>query len=258
MTDFSGRLSNAPVVYALCQVRFSAVLKMSDYLPGIQESVRAQFPRYRQEAMNSFEFVAPAGTLTQRAESRWVLNDADEKSGYLVQQAAFVYHTTAYTKFDEFLRHTMEGVQIAAAAASISLVERVGLRYIDFIVPESGEEPSAYLQPGLAGLSLRPLGFQQETMQQLTSARTDAGRLVLKVSNGVHAQVVPGDLQPLALKTRSPQSDRHTTLLDSDHFTEEGFAFEPKRLESVIRQLHTPISRVFRAAITDYAWNKWK
>lgn len=258
MTEFSGRLSRAPVVYVLCQVRFSAVLKMAEFLPAIQEALRVRFPRFRHEVMNALEFSAPGGPLTQRTESRWVLNDATDTNGYLIQQAAFVYHTTAYTEFEEFLQHTLAGIQEVAVAAKISLVERVGLRYIDFIAPESGEESGAYLQPGLAGLSLRPLGFQQEAMQQLTSARTDAGRLVLKVSSGVHPQVVPGDLQPLSLKIRTPPADRHTTLLDSDHFTEDGFAYEPKRLESVIRQLHIPISRVFRAAITDHAWSKWK
>lgn len=258
MAEFSGRLSRAPVVYVLCQIRFSAVLKMADYLPAIQEALRERFPRFRHEVLNAFELSSPGGPLTQRMDDRWVLNDVADTSGYLIQQAAIVYHTTAYMEFEEFLRHSLAGVQEVARAAKISLIERVGLRYIDFVVPDRGEELVAYLHPGLTGLSLRPLGFQQETMQQFTSARTDAGRLILKVSSGIHPQVVPGDLQPLSLKARMPETDRQTTLLDSDHFTEDGFAFEPQRLESVLRQLHVPISKVFRAAITKHAWEKWK
>jgi len=258
MAEFSGQLRRAPVVYVLCQIRFSAVLKMANYLPVIQEGLRERFPRFRHEVLNAIELSAPGGPLTQRTEDRWVLNDVADTSGYLIQQAAMVYHTTAYTEFDEFLRHTLIGIQEIANAAKISLIERVGLRYIDFIVPDRGEELGAYLDPGLTGLSLRPLGFQQETMQQFTSARTDAGRLILKVSSGTHPQVVPGDLQPLSLKARMPEADRQTTLLDSDHFTEEEFKFEPQRLESVVRQLHVPISKVFRAAITKHAWEKWK
>ncbi len=258
MTRSSGRLSHAPVVYALCEIRFSAVLKMAEYLPAIQEALRAKYPRFRHESMNTIEFALPTAGLTQRSESRWILNDADERNGYLIRQAAIVCHTTGYTDFGEFLERTLDGIQEVAKAASIAIVERVGLRYIDFIAPESGEDASTYLHAGLAGMSLQPLGFQQEAMQLLSSARTDAGRFVLKVFGGIHTQVVPGDLHPVTLKTRAPQPDRQTILLDSDHFTEDGFSYELKRLESVIRQLHAPISQVFHAAITEHARNKWK
>lgn len=258
MADFSGPLSRAPVIYVLCQVRFSAVLKMVDYLPEIQEALRERYPRFRHEVLNTLEVSAPGGAVSQRSDDRWTLHDFAEMSGFVVQSAAFTYHTTAYTAFDEFLREVLVGMQTVAQIAKLSLIERVGLRYVDFVVPNTKEELAQYLQPGLTGLSLRALGFQQETMQQFTSARTDAGRLYLKVSHGIHPQPVPGDLQPLSLKVRKAETDRFTAILDSDHFTEEAFGFELARLESVLRQLHGPISKIFRAAITDHAWSQWK
>jgi uncharacterized protein (TIGR04255 family) len=258
MTDFSGRLSRAPVVYVLCQIRFSAVLKMADYLPQIQEALRDRYPRFRHEVINTLAISAKGGAINQVAEDRWVMNDVAETSGYLVQKAAMVFHTTAYLDFEDFLRKTIDGMREVTGAAKISLFERVGLRYIDLIVPDRDEGADAYLHSGLNGLSFQPLGFQRETMQQFASARTDIGRLVLKVSSGSHQQVVPGDLQPLSLKSKDIPVDRSTTMLDSDHFVEDGLEPDLKRLESVIRQLHGPISQVFRAAITKHAVEKWK
>ena len=54
MADFQGRLANAPVVYVLCQIRFSPIEKMADYVPAIQEALRAEYPNLKEN--NSAEF----------------------------------------------------------------------------------------------------------------------------------------------------------------------------------------------------------
>src|ERR1700752_2813523 len=49
MADFSGGLSQAPVVYALCELRFSPILKMAEMVPDIQERLRASYEEFEEE-----------------------------------------------------------------------------------------------------------------------------------------------------------------------------------------------------------------
>lgn len=258
MTEFTGRLSKAPVVYALCQIRFSPVLKMADYVSAIQDQLRERYPRFNAQVLNTIQIAGPAHSVAPAVVNRWIFNDKASCSGFILEPAALVFHTTAYADFSEFLSMTLMGLSAVQGIAKISLVERVGLRYIDLIVPLENAPLERYVQPALVGLSLHDLGMATETVQQFVSARTDAGKLFIKFSKGLHGESVPSDLLPLSLAmNRKPPQGAVSGILDTDHFTEEAFDFEIPRLESVIRQLKGPISQVFRAAITEYAVKQW-
>jgi uncharacterized protein (TIGR04255 family) len=43
------KMVDTPIFYTLAQIRFNAVLNMSEFVPKIHERIRKEFPQVRQE-----------------------------------------------------------------------------------------------------------------------------------------------------------------------------------------------------------------
>ena len=89
MAQFQGRLDRAPVVYVLCQVRFAPIEKMGDYVPSIQEILRAQFPDFQREQIGGVAIAPNAQPLFVQNETRWRFESRDH-SGLVLDFFEFV------------------------------------------------------------------------------------------------------------------------------------------------------------------------
>lgn len=262
MAEFTGRLSNAPLVYVLTQVRFSAVLKMGEYVPAIQEHLRSDYPRYEQRQIEALELVppAPSAAPVTNTVSRWLFKDRDDVSGFILDESSLVFHTSRYASFSEFKARLLSGAAIVQEAARIPMIERVGLRYVDLITPDDGETLDQYVSPGLMGFSIdTPDVKAYNTNKQFVNVKTKVGQLMLRFTRGQLSSPLPPDLAALAPKMRrKPKKSNVSAILDTDHFSDKGVNFNRDRLEKVVTDLHAPIAGIFKAAVTDYAVNKWR
>ena len=66
-----------------------------------------------------------------------------------------MYQTTNYDTFYPFVVKLLEGLRLLHSAAGLNYSDRVGIRYLDAIVPRAGETISDYLRPYVLGLSDR-------------------------------------------------------------------------------------------------------
>ena len=259
MTDFTGRLSKAPVVYVLAQIRFSAVLKMAEYIPAIQEVLRGNYPRYEQQQAAMLQIGGQGIAATPQVAKRWVFEDKAQRCGFIIDQSSLVFHTSDYVDFPHFRDRLLEGVAIVQNIVNTPLIERVGLRYIDLIMPTDDEPIEHYMKPELVGFSLGPLGLKNEINQQLVNARTEAGQLWIRFTKAMHASPLPPDLGSVALQLKhTPSDDIESAIMDTDHFTEKSMDFDLEQLAAVIDALQVPIGDVFKAAITDHAVKQWR
>lgn len=259
MAEFTGRLHNAPVVYVLAQIRFSAVLKMAEYVPAIQEELRPNYPRYENQQIATIEIGSPGASATPTIANRWVFKDKDQQFGFILEQSAMVFHTSNYVDFPDFRDRLLEGVTIVQKIVNIPLIERVGLRYIDLITPADDEAIDRYVKPELLGFSLTDLGLKTEMNQQLISGKTKTGQLLVRFTKARHTSPLPLDLSPTALQLkRVPKSTKESAIMDTDHFAEKSIDFDVGQLTKLIGELQSPIGSVFKAAITDYAVEQWR
>lgn len=259
MAEFTGRLSNAPVVYVLTQIRFSAVLRMEEYVAEIQEELRGEYPRYEQQRIDTIEIGSQGPSATPGTANRWLFKDKTDVSGFVLDQSSLVFHTSHYTDFPDFKARVMAGASVVQGIANIPIIERVGLRYVDLITTGEDETLDQYVTPGLLGFSLNALDLKTNINQQLVSARTKAGHLIIRFTRGRLSSPLPPDLSMLAPKIqRTPKSNRDSAILDTDHFSEKNVDFTSDRLEKIVTDLQAPIGGIFKAAITDYAVRKWE
>ena len=169
MTESVGRLTSPPVVYVLGQIRFSAVLKMAEYIPAIQEALRPDYPRYEHQQVATVDIATAAGPPAQKISSRWMFQKKNQDFGFILDQSSLLFHTNNYLDFPDFRSRLLEGAAKIHELVNIPLIERLGLRYIDLITTVADEPLDHYVNAQLMGFSLCALGLESEVNQQVIS-----------------------------------------------------------------------------------------
>jgi uncharacterized protein (TIGR04255 family) len=254
-----GKLTHAPVSYALAQVRFSPVLKLDKFIPEIQDRLRGEYPRYEKGEVRNIQ-IGPSGPpIIAEPESRWIFLNKNRTCGVVLQHSSFIYHTTAYETSDQFRERIMAALEPVADSVTLTLIERVGLRYIDLVIPDSDESLGDYLHASLTGFPFEEHEAEKELNFAQATAKTKIGQLVVRCLVNKAGLLMPDDLMPCPLSIeRNVPRGRFTAVLDTDHFSEQSFDFSLEAVAERIDELHGAISSVFWSAITEFAYEKWK
>jgi len=223
-------LTKQPLVLVLCQVRFSPVRKIADYIPAIQEEFRRQgFPIERAGKVNQLT-ITPSGVNTVEQES-WEYRNRDEHWSVLVVQDSVVLQTTAYERFEGFaakLEMAVRTVLEKTEQNRFGLVQRVGLRYIDLVQPGDGEDYRVYLRPGFHGAADEVFTPQSHRLHVESVGRTSVGdiegTMIVRIAQNDRGFDLPPDLAGASPKhTSRAREGRLATLVDMDHFIEGNF-----------------------------------
>ena len=223
-------LSKQPLVLVLCQVRFSPVRKMGDYIPGIQEAFRRHgFPIERAGKIQQLT-LTPA-SVQAVAQERWEYRTKDEQWSVAVLQDSVVLQTTAYRRFEGFaekLEAAVKTVLEQTEQDKLGLIQRVGLRYIDLVQPREGETYRDYLRPGFHGASDTPFVEGSHRLYVESVGRTNVGdtpgTMVLRVAQNDQGLDLPPDIIGNAPKFQPrTKAGELATLVDMDHFIEGKF-----------------------------------
>lgn len=266
----SEKMQNAPVYYVIAQVRHNPVLNLGTYAPQIQDRMRkAGYPDYRlgktlvlnlmmQPTDGSSQLQGPA---TETVERHTFLS-MDGTRGFIVEQGALSFHTTEYDVFNAFSKEFFVGLDIVHACLTLDFVERVGIRYLDAVVPVPGQsELKDYLAPGVLGLAGVladdvPIALTiSETHIQLADANLLSRTIV---QNG--ALGFPMDLatQGLQVPERFQKVHGVHAIIDTDASQTDRSPFDSNQLRERLDMLHTKIRMAFNASVTEYALNAWK
>jgi uncharacterized protein (TIGR04255 family) len=232
---------------------------MDDYMPRIQEQVRTAFPRFRKGTLHALQ-IGPAGQPQGSVPvNRWEFANKENDSGFILQLDSFIFHTTAYQTFENFLDQFQNTLTSVHKILKLSLVERIGLRYIDVIEPAVGVELTDYLVPGLAGFPYSQFDAKSIVTRTESIAATEIGKLVLRCTKSAGGELIPSELFPITLKLpRTVDKEKITAMLDSDHYTERSFDFGVDTISKLMSQLHEIISQAFWTVITDKAYEQWR
>jgi uncharacterized protein (TIGR04255 family) len=264
MAHFEGRLDHAPVVYVLCQIRFSPIEKMADYVPAIQEALRSQYPNFEREQIGGVGFAPNAQPVLVHNETRWRFETRDSQTGFMLSTNQLIAHTTNYIDSDDFRERVVCGFRTLHEIAKLSFIQRVGLRYIDLITASADDVVEDYIDPSLIGFRPNILGLTPDVSQQFLRARSNIGgapgTLLVKVSRARHGSELPTDLLPISLQLkRKPSPEEESIFLDWDHYIEQtNLDPDPELLAVTLRELKAPIATIFKAAITEHAVKRWR
>lgn len=286
------RLRNAPLVHVLAQVVFAPVLNWKEHVGALQDRlIDLGFPRSRRDDTAEFTFAlgGPPPAVAQGAvaraqegapgalgglsagvqhniRSQWEFADRAQRTAFVLSDASFVLHTTAYGSKAPFFELLERGLEALRASMKVTLVERLGLRYIDLVQPDQGQRFGEYVHDGLLGYPFRAAPQLHATRGAFATqsvAVTPSGTLAIRSAVVPPGQYLPPDLNPGSLlRPERVNPEQPGLAVDFDHFTvfnDPGVAldFDPPTIVTHMGRLHTTLRHAFGAIATSYAIERW-
>jgi uncharacterized protein (TIGR04255 family) len=261
-------MSNAPVYYALAQAHFNPIAAMAKYVDQIQDRLRREgYPLF--EPQQFMQLIVPGQGQGQPQEPQiqqavsWLMTRSDRTAGFILGPSTITYHTTHYQTHNEFIPELLRGLTAVHEAVALDHVSRLGLRYLDAVLPRAGESTEQYLVAGLHGIDFnaaRQHAMTETVFSTDTGPLVPKGTLVVRVYRAVAPLGFPPDMLPTGLAI-APQfaikEPREHAIIDTDHYVEGRMPVEMDTLNEQLLSLHGTIKSVFGATTTDHARSAW-
>jgi uncharacterized protein (TIGR04255 family) len=253
-------LSQSPLLLVLAQVRFSPILQMDKFIPEIQERLRSQgFPKFQAATEATSIQIPGMPALSQNPTVHWEFMDPEGRKSIVVGTESVAFTVTDYSTFEDF----RVGLQIALLtvheAVKLPLRTRVGLRYIDLLIPKEGKEVSDYVRLEILGLLKDKLPLQRLAYVSQLLCESKIGKFILRCTHQIGGSVLPPDLQLLRLTVKKPLLlNQEFCVLDFDHFLEEQSEFDLATVSTDFNSLHDVLDQGFRAVVTPEALKEWE
>lgn len=259
-----GAWIKAPLAYVLAEVKTEALSDINDYQPSIAKQLRQDYPIQRKMHLSRLVATGTQIMFEQENGSAWEFASPENKVAVILRSNGVVLHATSYTNSEAFLDRLDRILKVFSEIPSI-YVNRLGIRYVDFILPKKGETPEDYINAKLnpdLGLSVKKEGY---SATNIASYPMENGMLNIRYMRGRGLPSLPPDLGLLTLEPshhmKSAVSEAQpTAILDTDRFIE----FSPvekldlAKVSGLFTAMRGDISRSFKEyVITEHAKKEW-
>lgn len=255
-------LKNPPVYFTLAQVRFNPILKLADYLPLIQEGFRrAGFPDFQPHTGFIIKITMENGQAKPEPQSqqRYLFGDIARRHSFVLDTASLTLQSTDYGRFEIFSKGFEEALERVNEAVGLDFIERVGLRYLDRIVPlAKGEALQAYVAKEALGLR-DLLGGDAAHSYCETLTQVNGVKLFSRVFTHTAQLGFPPDLGqvPLQLQERFLGPPVLHAVLDTDGFIERREQYSIETVHKYLDDIHGVIGSAFRTITMPHAKKMW-
>jgi len=235
------RLLRSPLTEVVCQVRFPPILRIVNEAPAaFQECIRERFPRFETEDGFLFQLQfsgsEPIPSSTTHPTSRlFRFQDAEGDSAVTLSTDFFALSTSRYTVWEDFAQDLALIQEAVQATYAPGFSTRVGLRYVDRLVPSklglaTFDDVLALLRPELTSL------FR-------VSVWDPPAELLCQL-------ILPDQDGTLGLRFGTQRTaDELTFVLDFDYYEDQELPFEG--LTARCHRYHDSIYDAFRWCIND-------
>ena len=264
MTRSSGRWENAPVVYVLAQVRTERLADLKERQPMFAARLRDDgYPIQRELQAAKIVNTGTNIVFEPEKDTAWEFATPDNRTAVVLRPTGLVLHATYYDDEIHFLSRLEKITDLFEKEIPSVYVNRIGMRYIDFILPKPGEGLGAYMDKRLdTDLGLASSGPLAAT--GLTIYPIEQRRLIVRYTSGRGRPQIPPDLGALALEPSPLMKARvddtqPTAVFDTDC----GIEYSPvqkldaARLKSDFALVCGDLYKVFLTAITPHARRVW-
>ncbi|MDP3708899.1 MAG: TIGR04255 family protein [Polaromonas sp.] len=254
-------LKNPPVYFTLVQVRFNAILKLSEYLPSIQDEMRKTgFPDFVTRKSMVLQIATQDGKTipTTATTERFFFGTTDKKHCFVLAAEALTLQSTDYGTFEAFSAMFLKGLLLVNQMVQLDFTARVGLRYLDHVTPKNNDTLDDYLAEEVRGLSARLSGKALHSFTE-TLHEVDGVRLLSRVVIQDGSLPFPPDMQPeeMSINPRFLSYSGRHAMVDTDGFIEGREVFSADHIGKQLNAIHDVIRIAFRAVVTEHAFNVW-
>lgn len=255
-------LKNPPVYLTLAQVRFNPILKLADFLPSIQESFRqAGYPDFERQQIISIQVTLNDGQQQPNLvpQDKFQFGNVDKTHLFILDGQSLTLQSTNYGHFEAFSECFLTGLAIVNVVVKLAYIDRIGLRYLDRVMPMADESVDLYLADQVHGLTSRLGG---KPVHSFTEALNEVGsiKLLSRVVIQDGPLSFPPDLQPgnMNVADRFVSYVGRSAILDNDGFMETREAFDADKVASHLDFIHKVIGAAFKATATAHAFSTWE
>lgn len=266
--NVSERMSQAPVYYALAQAQFNPVAAMSKYIDQIQDTLRKDgFTLYEPQQITHLQLTPGLeqgqGDPMLASKTSWLISKSDRTAGFILNTSSIAFHTTHYETHKHFIPQLLHGLATIHKIVSLEHVSRLGLRYLDAILPEGDETVDQYLASGLHGVDFDAeprYSLSESAFNTNLDAILSIGTLVARIYRLNSVLGFPPDMIPSGLvqmERFAIQNNQPHAIIDTDHFVEGIISLDLDIIENQLMELHQSIKHIFSSTVTDFARKKW-
>lgn len=254
------KLRRSPLIFVLAQVQFQPLLAMKDRMPTLQESLRKiGYLKLNQREVTVTRQDPQNNEVTKESISQWEFVDRSNRNSVLVDKHFVNLQCTNYEVFESFMGKWKEVLEIFNRHVEPDLVTRLGLRYVDLILPSEGKTVDDYVAEGLRGFQVNK-GEDRQAYFFESIINTGVNQLFIhRYAEAKHGIGFPPDLLPLNLTTPHPvRRDSPFGLLDMDHMLTQEQDFDVSELLLGFWNLHAHHEMAFHASVKTEAINEWE
>lgn len=264
MANALGQMPNAPLIYVLAQIRFAPVPHMDERWEDFHEKVFEQYPKAETQLIQQIAIKDGQPTAGDTIK-RWHLTTKSSTTGIIIDAGTLIFHTTSYKTSDVFLtdfRSVLKAIRPILPEKGV-IVSRLGLRYLDLLLPEGDLTIDQQIIKALQLPTLSSIGEARRMDQIITYQTLIDGTMNIRYCQSSTTDVLPADLfpnklePPLRLKREKPENS-FVGLLDYDHFTEQEQSFDIESIITNFRKLHEISSTAFKETTTEKAFEEWQ
>jgi uncharacterized protein (TIGR04255 family) len=261
MSDIhQGTYRNPPLAYVVAEMVISPYYSLAAAMPAIQEQLRAAYPRTLEGTEVTIDPASPPN-----AQKIWQLISPDELRGVSIGSRSVALHSTRYIDSGEFLTAWDEVLAVIDRVLDNVFVERVGLRYIDFIVPSEGRSPLDYVTESVRGIQF-PMAGNLESNFWSGTYGSQGSQINARIAAPAPAGMVfPPNFNALPLQKPKiwQQADAHVNtkrkigFIDTDALQQVNKVFLAATISKLFRELKSQISSTFRVLMSETAKEEW-
>jgi uncharacterized protein (TIGR04255 family) len=268
-----GTWHKPPLVYVVAELAIAPHYGIAESIAALQRELRAEYPRTQELAEFSLPPVAFVGggqmqatSPAQMPQPAWHMLNQENTRGVSINHRAIGLHASAYIDSKDFIERWTNVIAALSASKLEVFIERAGLRYVDLLVPSTGNDLSNYLNEGVLGPSYPP---NSKITQRMWATSYTVGDF--SVQAYTFAPAPPGMLLPPTLRNIGLQmpdvlanAQKHTQVggsvgwIDTDVGRDVKKPFDGETILEEYRKMHSIASACFRGFISPLAETEWK
>lgn len=260
-----GKWPNAPLALVLAQVRFDPEVdtEYNEVAARLKAALGERFPAMKAVRQVAFVFGnMPGPAMESKPNEGKVgleLRSDDNRSALRIQDGVMTYTTSLYEDSQHFLAEWRCMLDCLCAAGGVK-VQRLGLRYVDFIIPTAGKVPEDYFKDGFGHLPHVFDEIAQTAFMSHEYPRGTYGAMRVQFGRGFAQPSLPPDLDgsveppPVLLKkyTEGPSA-----VLDIDAWRVDSRRLQAADIANEFQFLRDDICKAFKRIITTVAEAEW-
>ena len=249
------KLLHSPLIFVLAQVKISPVMTVEEKIPAIQDALRKKgYPLLSIREINTMVH-GPDGKAKQtETRKQWEFIDKENRASVLVDAEGVTYQVTKYDVFETLIEVMDDIIGLFAEHLDPDLLLRVGLRYIDLVVPSEGKAIRSYFSDVLRGFKIDETAEREAFFSESVSHTDSSSTFIHRYVEASHGFGFPPDLLPVNLKfPRDPRMEVPFGLLDLDHYISLNEDFTVESAIAHFLTLHEHLTKAFMSSVTPAA-----